>query len=196
MNQPARDRVMKKFRDERLKILVATDVVGRGIDVTSISHIINFDTPEDCDDYVHRIGRTGRMGKEGVAYTFVSEDDGELLTRIEIRINQLLEQVYMEGMELKREVKQEVKPERLAAVAAMQSGSEEAPSEIINIANDSNLPLARRAKGSLLVCVLLLLGVLAGCESKETAVSDHASHPHLLLRRKTSLLTHLLSLEN
>ena len=60
------------------------------------------------------------MGKEGVAYTFVSEDDGELLTRIEIRINQLLEQVYMEGMELKREVKQEVKPERLAAVAAMR----------------------------------------------------------------------------
>tara|TARA_B100000945_G_scaffold320753_1_gene331942 strand:- start:4412 stop:5686 length:1275 start_codon:yes stop_codon:yes gene_type:complete len=120
MNQPVRDRVMKKFRDERLKILVATDVVGRGIDVTTISHIINFDTPEDCDDYVHRIGRTGRMGKEGVAYTFVSEDDGELLTRIEIRINQLLQQVYMEGMELKREVKQDVKPERLAAVAAMR----------------------------------------------------------------------------
>ena len=120
MNQPVRDRVMKKFREERLKILVATDVVGRGIDVTTISHIINFDTPADCDDYVHRIGRTGRMGKEGVAYTFVSEDDGELLTRIEIRINQLLEQAYMEGMELKREVKQDVKPERLAAVAAMR----------------------------------------------------------------------------
>lgn len=120
MNQPVRDRVMKKFRDERLKILVATDVVGRGIDVSTISHIINFDTPEDCDDYVHRIGRTGRMGKEGVAYTFVSEDDGDLLTRIEIRINQLLEQVYMEGMELKREIKQDVKPERLAAVAAMR----------------------------------------------------------------------------
>ena len=120
MNQSVRDRVMKKFRDERLKILVATDVVGRGIDVTTISHIINFDTPEDCDDYVHRIGRTGRMGKEGVAYTFVSEDDGELLTRIEIRINQLLEQADMEGMELKREVKQDVNPERLAAVAAMR----------------------------------------------------------------------------
>ena len=120
MNQPVRDRVMKKFRDERLKVLVATDVVGRGIDVSTISHIINFDTPEDCDDYVHRIGRTGRMGKEGVAYTFVSEDDGELLTRIEVRINQLLEQVYMEGMELKREVKQDVNPERLAAVAAMR----------------------------------------------------------------------------
>ncbi|MEE2676629.1 MAG: DEAD/DEAH box helicase [Planctomycetota bacterium] len=120
MNQSVRDRVMKKFRDERLKVLVATDVVGRGIDVSTISHIINFDTPEDCDDYVHRIGRTGRMGKEGVAYTFVSEDDGELLTRIEVRINQLLEQVYMEGMELKREVKQDVNPERLAAVAAMR----------------------------------------------------------------------------
>jgi len=99
---------------------VATDVIGRGIDVTSISHIINFDTPEDCDDYVHRIGRTGRMGREGVAYTFVSDDEGELLTKIEVRINRLLEQDAMEGFELQVEAPVEYKEERVAAVAAMR----------------------------------------------------------------------------
>ena len=72
-------------------MLVATDVVGRGIDVSGISHIINYDIPEDCDDYVHRVGRTGRMGREGIAFTFVSKDQGEQLTAIEQRINRLLE---------------------------------------------------------------------------------------------------------
>jgi ATP-dependent RNA helicase DeaD len=90
LQQSARDRVMKAFREERVRWLVATDVVGRGIDVTSISHIINFDIPQFCDDYVHRVGRTGRMGREGVAYTFVAPEEGGELTRIEIRINRLL----------------------------------------------------------------------------------------------------------
>ncbi|MGO9114778.1 MAG: DEAD/DEAH box helicase [Thermoguttaceae bacterium] len=90
LQQSARDRVMKAFREGRVRWLVATDVVGRGIDVTSISHIINFDIPAFCDDYVHRVGRTGRMGREGVAYTFVSPEEGGELTRIEIRINRLL----------------------------------------------------------------------------------------------------------
>ena len=60
--QNARDRVMAAFREGKVRILVATDVVGRGIDVSSISHIINYDIPQFCDDYVHRVGRTGRMG--------------------------------------------------------------------------------------------------------------------------------------
>ncbi len=85
--QQQRDRVMAGFRAGKVRYLVATDVVGRGIDVTSISHIINFDIPEFCDDYVHRVGRTGRMGREGVAYTFVSPEEGNELTRIEMRIN-------------------------------------------------------------------------------------------------------------
>jgi len=90
MMQSARDRVMERFRAGRLWFLVATDVVGRGIDVTSISHIVNFDIPKFCDDYVHRVGRAGRMGREGVAYSFVSPEEGPELTRIEQRINLLL----------------------------------------------------------------------------------------------------------
>ena len=61
----------KLFVDRKLKILVATDVVGRGIDISTISHIVNYDIPQDCDDYVHRVGRTGRMGREGIAFTFI-----------------------------------------------------------------------------------------------------------------------------
>src|SRR3954451_3645653 len=90
MNQSARDRVMADFLAGKVQILVATDVVGRGIDVTNISHIINYDIPAFCDDYVHRVGRTGRMGREGVAYTFVAPDEGPELTRIEMRIDKLL----------------------------------------------------------------------------------------------------------
>jgi ATP-dependent RNA helicase DeaD len=91
MQQSARDRVMARFRKGSLRNLVATDVVGRGIDVTGISHIINFDIPQFCDDYVHRVGRTGRMGREGVAFTFVASEEGPELTRIEQRINRQLQ---------------------------------------------------------------------------------------------------------
>jgi ATP-dependent RNA helicase DeaD len=88
---------MKSFRDARLRYLIATDVVGRGIDVTGISHIVNFDTPSFCDDYVHRVGRTGRMGREGVAYTFVAPEEGPELTRIEQRINLQLKRGELKG---------------------------------------------------------------------------------------------------
>ena len=95
--QSARDRVMKAFRAGDVRILIATDVVGRGIDVTSISHIINYDMPQSSDDYVHRVGRTGRMGREGVAYTFVTTEEGGELTRIEMLINRLLKRDEIEG---------------------------------------------------------------------------------------------------
>jgi ATP-dependent RNA helicase DeaD len=96
--QNARDRVMADFRAGKVRYLVATDVVGRGIDVTNISHIINYDVPQFCDDYVHRVGRTGRMGREGVAYTFVTSEEGGELTRIEMRINRLLKRDEMPGI--------------------------------------------------------------------------------------------------
>jgi ATP-dependent RNA helicase DeaD len=97
MVQGARDRVMKAFRAGDVRILVATDVVGRGIDVSSISHIVNYDIPQSSDDYVHRVGRTGRMGREGVAYTFVTTEEGGELTRIEMLINRLLKRDEIEG---------------------------------------------------------------------------------------------------
>ncbi len=95
--QNVRDRVMRQFRDGQIQVLVATDVVGRGIDVSGVSHIINYDIPEFCDDYVHRVGRTGRMGREGIAYTFVAPEEGPQLTRIEMRIDKLLERKEVPG---------------------------------------------------------------------------------------------------
>ncbi len=90
MNQRDRDRVFGQLRSGEIQILVATDVVGRGIDVSTVSHIINYDIPLDCDDYVHRVGRTGRMGRDGIAFTFVTIDEGPQLTAIELNINRLL----------------------------------------------------------------------------------------------------------
>lgn len=97
--QTKRDRIMSNFRQEKTKILVATDVVGRGIDVSSVSHIVNYDVPQYCDDYVHRVGRAGRMGREGVAFTLVTAAEGAELTRIEIRIDRLLERMELPGFE-------------------------------------------------------------------------------------------------
>jgi ATP-dependent RNA helicase DeaD len=97
--QNVRDRVMAAFREGKVKVLVATDVVGRGIDVTGISHIVNYDIPQFCDDYVHRVGRTGRMGRDGTAYTFVTPEEGSELTRIEMRIDRLLRRFDVVGFE-------------------------------------------------------------------------------------------------
>lgn len=99
MTQSARDSVMQGFREGKHTCLVATDVVGRGIDVSGISHIINYDVPHLSEDYVHRVGRTGRMGREGVAYTFVTPEEGGYLTEIEKMINKLLKQDHIEGID-------------------------------------------------------------------------------------------------
>jgi ATP-dependent RNA helicase DeaD len=95
--QSHRERIMQAFRQAKVAYLVATDVVGRGIDVTGISHIINYDLPEDPENYVHRIGRTGRMGANGVAIAFVTPQQGDLLTNIEGFINKQLEEDTMDG---------------------------------------------------------------------------------------------------
>ena len=123
--QSARNRAMSALRDGRVRLLVATDVVGRGIDVSTVSHIVNFDVPQDCDDYVHRVGRTGRMGREGVAYTFVLPDEGEELTRIEMRIDTLLKPDEMGEMVLV-EPKVELNDEDLSPQARKEAEEKKA----------------------------------------------------------------------
>jgi ATP-dependent RNA helicase DeaD len=125
--QNQRDRVMKGFRSGQVTILVATDVVGRGIDVDNISHVINYDIPDDPENYVHRIGRTGRMGRDGVAYLFVCPDQGEPLTLIENLINKEIEAFPVQGFE--RERAKRVDPKSL---------------ELFNTAASRSLELARR----------------------------------------------------
>src|SRR5439155_494523 len=87
LDQSLRNRIMQGFRDNKIRFLVATDVVGRGIDVRNISHVFNYDLPEDPENYVHRIGRTGRLGADGFAVAFITPDQGKQLTSIEDFIN-------------------------------------------------------------------------------------------------------------
>lgn len=75
MTQQARDKVMNKFRNGNINILVATDVAARGLDIDNVDVIINYDVPQNIDDYIHRIGRTARAGKKGFAFTLVSKDE-------------------------------------------------------------------------------------------------------------------------
>jgi superfamily II DNA/RNA helicase len=83
MAQSARTATLQSFRDGEITMLVATDVAGRGIDIRGLSHVFNFDVPFHAEDYIHRIGRTGRAGESGRAITLVTSDDGKLLDAIQ-----------------------------------------------------------------------------------------------------------------
>ncbi|MDZ7543159.1 DEAD/DEAH box helicase, partial [Clostridium perfringens] len=83
LSQNQRAAVMRKFRDGSIDVLVATDVAARGLDVSGVTHVINFDLPQDPESYVHRIGRTGRAGKEGSAWSFVTPREIDHLNFIE-----------------------------------------------------------------------------------------------------------------
>jgi ATP-dependent RNA helicase DeaD len=107
LTQPIRNKVMQGLRDGTINVLIATDVVGRGIDVSGISHVINFDIPDDAENYLHRIGRTGRMGKDGLAYLFVCPDQGEPLTAIENLINKPIPNMKVEGFDTNRRKSQQ-----------------------------------------------------------------------------------------
>lgn len=87
MSQSRRTATMRKFKEGELAVLIASDLASRGIDVDGISHVVNYDLPEDPDLYVHRIGRTARAGRKGVAWAFVTPEQGKLLTQIERLVN-------------------------------------------------------------------------------------------------------------
>ncbi len=90
LTQMQRDSVMKKFRDTTIEFLIATDVAARGIDVENVTHVINFDIPQDPESYVHRIGRTGRAGRQGLALTLVTPREMKHLRSIESEIKMSL----------------------------------------------------------------------------------------------------------
>jgi ATP-dependent RNA helicase DeaD len=87
MSQGSRDGVMIAFKDHRVKLLVATDIAARGLDVEHVTHVINFDVPNSSESYVHRIGRTGRVGRTGRAITFVTPEERDEIGRIERDVN-------------------------------------------------------------------------------------------------------------
>jgi superfamily II DNA/RNA helicase len=102
MNQRQRTRTLGQLQRGQVRVLVATDVAARGIDVQGISHAINFDLPLQAEDYVHRIGRTGRAGRDGLAYTLATHAERHKVRRIERYIGQPIEPAVIAGLEPKR----------------------------------------------------------------------------------------------
>jgi len=102
LSQNQRQAALTGFRNGSIKILVATDIAARGIDVLSISHVINYDMPESTDDYIHRIGRTGRVEKNGEALTFVTNADNGKIRALEQLLDTPLERMTLQGFDYTR----------------------------------------------------------------------------------------------
>ncbi|NRF98961.1 DEAD/DEAH box helicase [Paenibacillus dendritiformis] len=116
LSQNQRDNVMRKFRDGSIDVLVATDVAARGLDVSGVTHVINFDLPQDPESYVHRIGRTGRAGKEGSAWSFVTPREIDHLNFIERVTRHRIPRKPMPTLADAIEGKQRIVAERLMEV--------------------------------------------------------------------------------
>jgi ATP-dependent RNA helicase RhlE len=97
--QPQRARALEDFRSGRVRVLVATDIAQRGLDISGITHVINYDVPQQAEDYVHRIGRTGRAAKEGDAFTFMSPDEIAMVRLIERVIGQPIPRISVPGFD-------------------------------------------------------------------------------------------------
>ncbi|GGP42051.1 RNA helicase [Shewanella algicola] len=107
-SQPVREQILADFKSGKIQYLVATGIASRGIDIDDLSRVINYDLPYPADDYIHRIGRTGRAGAVGEAISFVSKDDFKNLCMIESRLGHLLERKVIDGFEPKKPVPESI----------------------------------------------------------------------------------------
>lgn len=121
LTQMQRDSVMKKFRDSTIEFLIATDVAARGIDVENVTHVINYDIPQDPESYVHRIGRTGRAGRKGLALTLVTPREMKHLRSIESEIKMSLPSQEIPSIEDVVEKQQEAWKQQLVQIIEEKS---------------------------------------------------------------------------
>jgi superfamily II DNA/RNA helicase len=98
MSQPKRTETLERFKANEIRLLVASDVAARGLDIAYLSHVFNFDVPIHAEDYVHRIGRTGRAGREGRAFTLATADDGKFVEAIEKLIGRAIPRIEIDGI--------------------------------------------------------------------------------------------------
>jgi ATP-dependent RNA helicase DeaD len=124
LSQIQRERLVQRFRDGKIHMIVATDIAARGLDVEHLSHVINYDLPDNAETYIHRIGRTGRAGKEGTAISLVQPIDRRMLSQIERRVRQQLnicqipDRAQVEGKRLTKledQIKEALAGERMAS---------------------------------------------------------------------------------
>lgn len=112
MSQAARERVTKKFKEKKINFLVATDVAARGLDIPNVTHVFNYDVPQYEENYVHRIGRTSRMGKKGIAITLCLENEYKYLCRIEGFIEKSIKRRPLPKRRSRRKGKRKWRPKR------------------------------------------------------------------------------------
>ena len=98
-SQGARNRALREFKTGRLRVLVATDIAARGLDIDQLPYVVNYELPNVPEDYIHRIGRTGRAGNKGMAVSLVSMDEQKLLDDIEKLLKQKIPKEILEGYE-------------------------------------------------------------------------------------------------
>ena len=122
LHQTKRNKVMQQMRDNKLDVLIASDLAARGLDVEHITHVINYDLPEDPEVYVHRIGRTARAGRRGTAWSFVSPDQGQMLSDIEKLVGVLIEQMHYPDFKPGR-IPKDVQEERAGVKKVMEGKS-------------------------------------------------------------------------
>ena len=131
LSQNKRQAALDGFRDGSYQILVATDIAARGIDVSSISHVINYDIPDTTDAYTHRIGRTGRAAKTGDAFTFVTREDEPLVRGIERVLGEKIERRTLKGFDYHKAApardSEFARPPREPQRRRVQDGSKPAP---------------------------------------------------------------------
>ncbi|MEZ5831475.1 MAG: C-terminal helicase domain-containing protein [Dongiaceae bacterium] len=99
MSQPARTETLDKFKRGEARLMVCSDVAARGLDIKGLSHVFNFDVPMHAEDYIHRIGRTGRAGREGHAFTLAAPIDGKYVAAIEKLVGAAIPRIVIEGLE-------------------------------------------------------------------------------------------------
>ncbi len=175
LSQAQRDRVMARFRSGQVELLIATDVAARGLDVESVSHVINYDLPQDTESYIHRIGRTGRAGRSGSAISLVTRREGYLLQMIQrttnnglqkmrlptaddvlLRRNEQLKKSIAETIEegdldtylnMAEELSEEYTLLDIAAVALKLMMGETPELSDVNLAEPEDMPTSRKREG-------------------------------------------------
>lgn len=170
MSQAQRNLVIKKFKNKELTIVVATDVAARGIDIANLTHVINYSLPEDHESYVHRVGRTGRAGKEGVAITFIGRSEMRLIQMIERKFNIRIENIEVPSKEQILKGRIEQIQEYLA--------QEKAPAKMAEVPQEFNAMIAQLSETELRASLgMLLYDKFLATFMQETDIATSSIHP-------------------